>query len=256
MIKVFLIDDEQPALSELEYQLNQYQEIKVTGTYTNTTKFLKALEEDVPDVIFMDIEMPQMSGFELSEKVKQEYPEILIVFATAFDQYAIKAFEVNAVDYIVKPVYEERLEKTVERIKLTLENKKSSKVHEEKLNKILAHLVIEGRSIKIPVKQKDYIVLLEPEKIIYCEVEQGIVKVITKDGIYTYEHNLSFLENELYGQNFFRCHRAFLVNMDDIKKIKPWFNDTWNIVVDVGNEEVEIPLSRRRMKELKVKYHI
>lgn len=125
MINVLIIDDEKLAIDNLKYHLSKFTKLNIIGGFTDVDEFMKCLQEEDIQLVFMDIEMPEINGLELAEKVYNNYPNIEIVFATAYNQYAVKAFELNAIDYILKPISRKRLETTIERIteKIPLQNK-------------------------------------------------------------------------------------------------------------------------------------
>jgi DNA-binding LytR/AlgR family response regulator len=247
MLRVILIDDEKPALEELKFILEQIRDVEVIGAYNDPVIGLEQVNKMHPDVVFLDIAMPEMDGFTVAQEIVKIDASIHIVFATAFDEYAIKAFEVNAVDYILKPFFEKRLEQTIDRIQ-NRKKDQSSKV-ETSLEKMLQAQKQKKVQRKMAVWKKDRIVLLTPEDIIYCTVDQGETILVTAKGKYRTEDTLSVLEKSLEGQNFFRCHRSFLINIDQIDEIIPWFNNTYAVKM---NEVVEeIPVSRRQMKEFK-----
>lgn len=124
MLKAIIVDDERPAIRELQYLLVDYEEIEVIGVYTDPVKALKEIEENKPQIAFLDINMPQMNGIDLACAITDSHPDINIVFTTAYDNYAVEAFELHALDYLLKPIYKDRLEKTIQRI--IKKNKKSS----------------------------------------------------------------------------------------------------------------------------------
>ncbi|WP_058485006.1 LytR/AlgR family response regulator transcription factor [Defluviitalea phaphyphila] len=247
MIQVILVDDERPALEELEYMLEKYENIEVVGTYTDPLIALKEIKRKKPQVVFLDISMPEIDGFSLAKEIIKLNFKVNIVFVTAFDEYAISAFEINAVDYILKPLCEERLDSTINRIR---DNIKQDAIKINSIQEVVRQL--KKPLIRIPVWKKDRIILLDPKEILYCTVEGGETYVVTEKEKYFISDTLSHLEEELEG--FFRCHRSFLINTEYIDEIIPWFNNTY--AVKMKNRDEEIPVSRRHSKVLKEMFHI
>ena len=249
MIKVVIVDDEEPAILELKFLVEKYDEVEVIACYDKPKKALKEIPLINPDVVFLDIEMPNIDGITLASKLINKCNDLFVVFATAFEDYAIRAFEINAVDYILKPIDEGRLENTIKRIANKI---KINEVRPD-YEKVFHKFIEKKEKKKVPVWENDCIVLLDLENIIYCMAEEGKVKIYGINGIYRYEQNLTILETYLKDENFFRCHRSFLINIDRIQKIKPWFNNTY--IVNLKGYDGDVPVSRKHMKELKKIYN-
>lgn len=250
MIQVIIVDDERAALIELKYLLKKFEAVTVIGMYTTPSKVVDVVISLQPQVVFLDIEMPKMNGFELAEKILEVSPNVKIVFTTAFDEYAIRAFDINAVDYILKPISEKRLEQTV----MKLIRQQARNEEPPNLQKMLKQYFMKKNKTKISVWKGETIMLIDPKQIIYCKAAAGDVTLYTKDGVYRSENSLADIHNELEQENFFRCHRSYLINLDEIKVIEPWFNNTYIFKMNVFKEE--IPISRRHMKEFREIYHI
>jgi len=251
-LRIVLVDDEKPALEELSYIINKYSFIEISGTFTNPAEALEHILKEKPDVVFLDIEMPEINGFTIAREIINAEIDTIIVFVTAFDEYALKAFEVNAVDYILKPYDEKRIDQTVKRLKNI--SKQQKKENSQKvIQKILE--MQELRPInKLPVWKNNRILLLNPEDILYCTMEDGKSIIVTENERYVSDGKLIYLEEILRRDGFFRCHRSFLVNLNAISEVIPWFNNTY--IIKVRGLEDEIPISRRHMKEFKKKLNI
>lgn len=248
MLRVILVDDEKLALEELNYLLGQYKDVEVIGCFTNPVEALGQIILKKPDIAFLDIEMPVMNGLNLAKEIAGAVSHTDVVFVTAFDGYALDAFEVNAVDYVVKPVMEERLEKTIQRTRIRQrDSKKVGRNIIEKLNNI--EKSFKQAEEKFTVWRDEEIFLLNAAEIFYLTVENGSTLVITEKGRFATKSGIDFWEKKLMGYNFFRCHRGGLVNMDYAEKIIPWENKCCTIILK--EEKYRIPVSRSRTKELK-----
>lgn len=242
MLKAMLIDDEIFGLKELQYHLKKIKDIDIIGSFTNPLEGFLNIEALAPDVIFLDIEMPETSGIYLAEQIASKYPKIDIVFITAYNQYAINAFEVNAIDYILKPFSFERIKKCISRLKNSNGNLKASSVS------LLSEQMQESVK-KFFVYENEDILLLDFSEIFYIEALNKHSRIRTKDKLYNSKHPLMYYENKLNHLNFFRVHRSYIVNLDKIKRICPKVNYSFDIHLN-GIREY-IPLSRSNVKRLK-----
>lgn len=247
MITVVLIDDEQPALDELKYLLQQTGVINIIGSYTDSLEALASISNSQPDVIFMDICMSALGGIALAKEILSTYKNIEIVFTTAFDDYAIDAFDLNAVDYLLKPILKERLDRTIAKI---VERKNTSSPHENDLIHKIYRIEnsIKQPSNKIIIKDNEEIIFLNSDEIIYVGIEQGNSIIMTKKQKYTSKSSLESWAGKLNNQDFFRCHRSYIVNLNHISKIVLWFN---GYIIQFHECDDQIPISRNSIKELK-----
>ncbi len=251
-MKIFalVVDDEAPARDELVFMLNNTGKVSVIAEASNGKEALKMIEEKKPDVVFLDIQMPYMSGLEVAEKLLKTDNLPQIVFVTAYNQYAIKAFDLNAVDYLLKPISEERLNISIERLV-----KESEREYiDEKLSKVINQLLPKPK--KIPVhSKKGRIRLIDPSVIILAFTNEGRVFVKTDEGDFETSYTLRELEEMIQDPNFFRCHRCNLVNINRIKEIIPWFKGNYRLVLET-EDEMEIPVGRTKIEELKRFLHL
>ncbi|WP_105614066.1 LytR/AlgR family response regulator transcription factor [Vallitalea okinawensis] len=245
-MRVILVDDEKPALEELEYILKSFGDIHIAGKYTDPVKALEDIKDLKPEVVFLDISMPEMDGFLLADAIMKLDDSIQIVFATAYDEYAIQAFDINAVDYIMKPFYEDRINKTIQRIRKGMGNR-SNENNDNIKNAIKGHSL--KKCNKLAVWLNDRIILINQCNILYCTVKDGATYIITKDNEFYVPDTLSKLEEQLECQHFFRCHRSYIINIEQIEEIIPWFNNTYNVKMFGCDEKV--PVSRRHIKDFK-----
>lgn len=241
-----IIEDEIPAAEELKYILSKYESINIKGMAHDGESGYELIKTIRPKVVFMDINVPMINGMQLASKVKELDRDITIIFVTAYEQYALKAFEVEALDYILKPYDEKRIDVTITR--LLQKNKAFITEMPEKMMNIINKISNEGKYIKkIPCEDKGKIVLLNVDDIYYCFIEDDKVFVKTKDKKYYTSYNLCEIEEKT---KYFRAHRSYLINIDHIKELYSWFNGSYKIVIN-DNEKSEIPVSRNNVKKLK-----
>jgi two-component system response regulator LytT len=248
-IKCVLVDDERLALEEIQYLLETIPDIKIIGQGHNGPEAIQLVQELEPDLVFLDVQMPGLNGFEVVEQLIKLDILPQVVFVTAFDQYAVKAFEVNVVDYLLKPVEKSRLEKAIQRVRHQLEAKT---VSNQKFRELLDMInpTVQKRA-KLLIKDKNRNLLVDSEEIIFATVSDGIVSVASRE--LTGETNYRTLEdlhNVLDPQSFWRVHRSYLVNINRIKEVIPWFNRTLQLKMN-DRQETEIPVSRAHAKRFK-----
>lgn len=246
-MKVMLIDDELIALENLKHVMGQNIEIDVVGAFTDPLEAVQNFARLKPDAVFLDIEMPQVNGFTVAEEMYGISPGVCIVFVTGFNEYAVKAFEVNAVDYILKPVSKRRLEQAIGKL---YKNHGKSRESEQVRNQDKSVDTLFRKQInKIIAWKEEKILLLNPEQGLCFCASGGNVTVVTGSGHFTVRNTLNYWEERLSELNYFRCHRAFLINLDKIENIRPMFNNTYDIkLVDHPHN---IPVSRKYAKQLK-----
>lgn len=248
MLKVMLVDDERLALDELCYLVGNYADMEIIGSFINPVEALEQIILKKPDILFLDIGMPEINGLNLAKEVTGVLGNINIIFVTAFDDYAINAFEINAVDYVLKPIQKERLDKTIDRIRLRYKStSKAGKSILEKLNNIEKSLKQDTE--KFAVWSNNEIILLSAFDIYYFTVENGSHVIITNRGKFPVKRGIDFWEERLKTFNFFRCHRSYLINMDYMDRIILNENNCCTIVLK--DNKYEIPVSRSRTKELR-----
>jgi two-component system, LytTR family, response regulator LytT len=248
-LKCVIVEDEIPAADELKYLISQYDLLEIEGTAYDGESGFNLVKKVNPDVVFMDVNMPMQNGIELAANVKNFNNDIDIIFVTAYEEHAVKAFEVQALDYILKPFDEQRIEKTVQRLVSKFKRKNMDEIKlPDAITDILNKLDKEKSYLKrIPCEYKGKIILIDIDEVYYCyiDVDKTYVKVNNKKYITNY--TLREIENRT---NFFRAHRSYLVNIDKIKELFSWFNGTYKIILsDV--ESSEIPISRNNVKKLK-----
>ncbi len=248
MINVILVDDEIPALEQLAHRLSQIGNINIAGKYSEPAKALDRIKEDNQlDAVFLDIEMREIDGFSLAREILKLSNKLDIVFATAYNEYAVKAFEINAVDYVLKPFDKERLELTVRK----LQEKRNEKAEQsyDSIKNFIQLQVLKQSIKKVHAWKDNSIHFINPCDILFFTVKNGAVDVFSKQGIYESRESLSFWEDRLKEQRFFRCHKNHLVNLDKVKQAIPHFNYTY--VLKIEGIKEEIPVSRSYLKTFK-----
>lgn len=232
-MRAIIVDDERLARNELNRLLDRFPEIDVVGEASNGEAAIKKIEELTPDLVFLDIQMPGMTGFEVLEHLSV-VPNI--IFITAYDEYALKAFEVNALDYVLKPVELSRLEKAIKKVLLNSETSTS----QEKLS----------LDSQIFIKDGEKCWFVKLEKVRMFESEGNYVKLYFETSRPMILKSLNNLEKRLNQQEFFRISRKYIINLNWIEKVETWFNGGLRVTMKCG-EKLEI--SRRqtyRFKEL------
>lgn len=243
MLRAFIVDDEPLARDELSFLLGQSKQVEVFGEADSIIETITQIQENTIDVIFIDIQLAEESGLELAEKLLSLDDSPMVVFATAYDEYALKAFELNAVDYILKPYEEERVWKTIVKL-LKLQN---SKQRNKSIKRNFSSRMIE-QSGKLAITFEERIVLLNINEIIYVGTIDGKTVVATNIQKYQISEPLVTIEKKILYASFVRVHRAYLVNINAIVEIEPWFNSTYNLIMTDGSK---VPVSRTFTKDLK-----
>lgn len=241
-IRTFIVDDEAPARRELRYLLEQTGGVEVVGEAANGTAALKGIRENRPQLVFLDIQMPGISGLELAQFLGELPEKPLLVIATAFEEYAVQAFEVEAIDYLRKPFSQERVARAVAKGAKLLSVPAA----------VVAAEVREPAEVcrKVPLYRGETIVPTSPDRIVFARCEEGDVIVHAVDGRYRSRFTLNELEQRLTVAGFVRPHRSFLVNINHVREVTPWFHGSYKLVMD-DRERTEIPVSRYNVKDLK-----
>jgi two-component system LytT family response regulator/two-component system response regulator LytT len=255
VLKVLVVDDEQLARDELCYQLEQLGSTEVIGQAGNGIEALAAVERLEPDVVFLDVQMPGLTGFEVARRLLGRGDDApALVFVTAFDQHAIAAFEVNAVDYLLKPVEASRLDQALQRARRRLDADRPTAAGPmndqlERIVKMMADRQI--RREQVAVKVGERFMLVQAEEIIYASLADESITIVTGQVSGTSNYRtLDDLQARLDPEVFWRVHRSHLVNINKIKEIVPWFSRNY-ILRMKDAKSTEIPVSRAQTKRLR-----
>ncbi len=256
-LRAVLVDDEQLARDELGYLLGRLGGIDVIGEAGNGLEALATIERLHPDIVFLDVQMPGLTGFEVARRMVDARVASHIIFVTAYDQHAIEAFEVNAVDYLLKPVDPARLEVAVQRARRRISAelplpRGATGVDADQLEKIV-QLVAEkqSRRERLAIKVGERFLLVQAEEIIYASLAGDSITVVTPQHAGTSNYRtLDELQARLDPSVFWRVHRSHLVNINKIKEIVPWFSR--NYILRMKDEKAtEIPVSRTQTRRLR-----
>lgn len=234
MLTCVIVEDEFPAREELKYFLTKHKGISLEKEFENPIDSLKYLQENKVDVVFLDINMPELDGMSLGKILTKLNPNIKIIFITAYRDYAAEAFEIKAFDYLLKPYSEKRITEVLNNLTMIKDNSPTKEV--EKINKVTVFL-------------DEKMVVLSLDEIYYIEVSEKESLVYTQNEIYTSKLKISKWEEILPKNKFYRTHRAYIVNLDKIKEVEPWFNGTF--VLKIQDLKFKVPVSRNNIKEFK-----
>ncbi|HEX4022280.1 MAG TPA: response regulator transcription factor [Acidobacteriaceae bacterium] len=284
-IKALIVDDEKLARDELEYLLQRVGDVEIVAQGKNGIEAIELVRTHQPDVIFLDVQMPGLDGFAVLKKLldkSRKTPMPSIVFATAFDQYAVRAFEVNAIDYVLKPFEESRIRQAIAKVQRKLAGVPAAaslstmqaeakdvppRTMDDRLDALVRLLeqqqpvpraTATGRSTtaKVVLRASGRLLLIDQRDICFASIEEGTISVFTNtlDGqsnCRTLEELLELLNPEL----FWRAHRSFVVNIQHIQEVVPWFKSTYQLRMD-DRRHTEIPVSRAQTKRLRELFNL
>ena len=250
-LSAVIVDDEQLARDELSYLLKSIDDINIVAQGGNGLEAINLIKEHSPDLVFLDVQMPGLDGFGVIKKLlDRKVPVPQIIFATAYDQYAVKAFEVNALDYILKPFDKKRITQAIEKVRRKLQGASSS---DDKLDTLVKLLEAQRRpeNSKVLIRAAGRLLLVEQKDVCFASIEDGVISVVstTLEG----QSNCRTLEELLEGLDpgmFWRAHRSYVVNINRIKEVVPWFKSSYQLRMD-DKKQSEIPVSRAQTKRLR-----
>lgn len=244
LLKVYLVEDEPLARDELKYLLLRTGQTEIVGEADRIDEALEEIRQLSPDVVFLDVHLARGTGLELARELNGLANPPVVVFATAYDEHALQAFDLNAFDYVLKPFDEDRVRQTIDKITRWLPQRGNNPVSQPRYP---GSMQIEQRG-KLAVTADERIVLLDMHRILSVCAEGGRVTIRSLDGDYSVDSTLVELERKLGSRPFFRAHRAYIVNLDHVKEIEPWFNGTYNLILGDGSK---VPVSRNYAKDLR-----
>ncbi len=240
MSKIIIIDDEPLARSIVKEYLQKHPELEIAQECNDGFEGVKAIQQYEPDLIFLDIQMPKINGFEMLELLDQPPA---VIFTTAFDEYAIKAFEAHAVDYLLKPFNQERFDKAIQKWK---EQATSSQKNTNELLETASQSPVQSQ--RIVVKTGSKIKIIPVHDVYFLEAADDYVKVHTQEGRFLKNKTMSHFEKTLDGQQFVRSHRSYIVNVQQITRIDPYEKDNHIAILKSG---AKVPVSRNGYAKLR-----
>ncbi len=273
-----IVDDEALARRELRYLLERVGGVEIVAEASNGIEAVQTIRSHTPDAVFMDVQMPGLDGFAVLKKLMENgrrMPEV--VFATAFDQYAVRAFEVNAIDYLLKPFEERRVTLAVEKLRTrcagasqaaaeTMPDAVPQASAEERLESLLKLLQEQAqatvttqprtRSGKVVVRAAQRLLLADQRDICFASIEEGTISVVTPtiEGM-SNVRTLEELADQLDPETFWRAHRSFLVNIQHIREVVPWFKSSYLLRMD-DRKNTEVPVARAQVKRLRELFNL
>jgi two-component system response regulator LytT len=270
-LTALIIDDEPLARQELQYLLERVGGVEVLAQGTNGIEAVELIREHKPDVVFLDVQMPGLDGFAVLKKLlDRKVPMPQVVFATAFNQYAVRAFEVNAVDYLLKPFDRKRVMQTIEKA-MARRSAPAESASDAKLDALL-RLVEEqaqaqtqtqmptqtpkSQSGKVIVRAQSRLLLVDQGEICFASIDDGTISVVTRnvEG-HSNCRTLEELMDQLDPETFWRAHRSFVVNIQHIREVVPWFKSSYQLRMD-DPKKTEIPVSRAQTKRLRELFNL
>ncbi|MDA1093017.1 MAG: LytTR family DNA-binding domain-containing protein [Acidobacteria bacterium] len=253
-LRVLIADDEQLARNELCFQLEQLDDVEVVDQAADGQEAVVKTEALAPDLVLLDIQMPGLTGFEVARRLLDRAVPSHVVFVTAFDQYAMNAFEVHAVDYLLKPVDPPRLARTIERVRrlVTTSDPASREEVSKELERIVEYVAErQSRRERLVIKAGDRLLLIQADEIVCASLADEVITVRTGTVTGTSNYRtLDDLHSHLDPAIFWRVHRSHLVNINKIKEIVPWFNRNYILRMKDG-KGTEIPVSRTQTKRFR-----
>ena len=242
-IRVIIVEDEKLGRDIIKNYLKDNDRVELAAECTNGFEGIKEISEQKPDIVFLDIQMPKINGFEMLELI--DNPPV-IIFTTAFDQYAIKAFEVNATDYLLKPFTKERFEEALNKAVKQLSNKNDN---ETKIKGLIDTVEEQGEYLdRVVVKSNQKISIIDVNKLTYLEAQDDYVMLYTNDAHHLKQKTMKYFETHLDPKDFIRIHRSYIVKISQIKQIELVEKETYKVTLHNG---VKLPVSRNGYAKLK-----
>ena len=248
MLTALIVDDEQLARDELAYLLKDFPDIEVAAVASNGLEAIELIHKLEPDLVFLDVQMPGLDGLGVVRRLREMNAELPhFIFATAFDQYAVEAFRLEAMDYVLKPVDRSRLEETVERARRAIQERQKSAPPSETGPRLVP------QRTKLLIRKENRNFIVDAQDVIYATIDSGLITLVAThvEGQSNYR-TIEELQANLDRDMFWRVHRSYLVNINRIREVVPWFKSSFQLRMD-DKKQTEIPVSRvqtRRLREL------
>lgn len=242
-MKVIIVEDEILAQQELSWLIKEHSQMEIVGTFDDGLDVLKYLQHNKVDALFLDINIPSLDGVLLAQNISQFAHKPFIVFITAWKEHAVEAFELEAFDYILKPYQESRIISMLQKLEAAWQQQNAAVVSPAARENATINLVKDER-----------IIVTSIHDIYYAEAHEKMTFVYTRRESYVMPMNITEFCNKLPAAHFFRCHRSFCVNLDKIREIEPWFNNTY--IVRLRDLDFQVPVSRSKVKEFRQLMHL
>ncbi len=250
-IRALIVDDEQPARDELAFLLKGIPELEVVGQGKNGVEAVNLVRDLNPHVVFLDVQMPGMDGFGVIKRLLEKKLRLpFFIFATAYDNYAVQAFEVNAIDYLLKPIAKARLEKALLRVRRLVDTSDPASQKLDRLVQMMEERPADRKG-KVVIKSGNRLFLVDSGDIIYASIQDGVISIVTRE--LEGESNFRTVEElqaNLDDKTFWRVHRSYLVNVNRIKEVVPWFKSSYQLKME-DRKQTEIPVSRAQTRKLR-----
>ncbi len=248
-IRCLVVDDEPLAREKLRGMLKKHAEIEVIAECTNGREAVAAIEKEKPDLLFLDIQMPEMDGFGVLKSIPADnIPKV--IFVTAYDKYALRAFEVFALDYLLKPFDRDRFEKALQRARTEIDRERGSDTN-QRIIALLEEIKQKPKHLeRIVIKANGRIFFLKAEESDWVEAEGNYVRIHSGKEAYLIRETISSLESQLNPKKFLRIHRSTIVNIDRIKELQPWFHGDYRILLKDGTQLTMSRSYREKLHEL------
>lgn len=245
-IRALVVDDEPLAREMIREMLDSDSEVEIVGECANGREAVEAIKSSAPDIVFLDIQMPELGGFEVLESLEPN-ASLYVIFVTAYDQYAVRAFEVHALDYLLKPFDRERFEAAWQRAKAQIRLNRTSR-RDQDIIALLEELKAGPRYLeRLVIKNGGRVFFLHVQDIYCIEAEGNYVRVYDNQKGYLLRETISSLEEQLDPKQFLRIHRSAIVKIDRIKEMQPWFHGEYRIIMENGKQ---LALSRNYRSNL------
>jgi len=251
-LSTVVVDDEQLACDELSYLLRDFPEVEVIATGSNGFEAMELIRKMAPDLVFMDVNMPGLDGMGVVRQLREKGVELPhIIFVTAYDQYAVEAFRLEALDYLLKPVDKVRLAESIERAQRAVQERKAPELPGAGTGAAPAPQTAPRSKLAVRCNNRHFIV--DANDVIYATIDNGLITLVTTnlEGHSNYR-TIEDLQAALDRDQFWRVHRSYLVNINRIKEVVPWFKSSYQLRMD-DKKHTEVPVSRvqtRRLREL------
>jgi two-component system, LytTR family, response regulator LytT len=251
-ISALVVDDEQLAREELSFLLKDFPEVEILQSATNGLEAVKLIERLEPELVFLDVQMPGLDGLGVIAKVRESGATLPhFILTTAFDQYAVEAFRLEALDYLLKPIEKERLAETLARAKRIIEDKQQAQEKAADAAIASAPSKSPAQRTKLLVRANNRNLIVDAQDLIYATIDDGMITVVTSnfEGQSNYR-TIEELQSNLDPNLFWRVHRSFLVNINKIREVIPWFKSSFQLKMD-DKKQTEIPVSRIQTRRLR-----